>query len=192
MREEPIRGKPRDDDDEPMPVTRRSIARKRAKDVIVGAAKQALKDAFERAVKKKPSKGKPVPPKKKVVQADLFDDDEEEDDLPEDGLPEDEEDDDEGSPGPRKRTAATYSKNKKPSKAADKALEQANAIQELIEDIPDRIKQKAMDFFEDVYEHVGEVAKTIEKIGQVSDRQQTALNNWEAAIKKWHPDYRNR
>lgn len=72
-----------------------------------------------------------------------------------------------------------------PGDAAD-AIEQAEGILELIEDdLPDRAWDKAGEFFEDVQEKVKSVLLTLQQTGVVTPRQQSALDSWEAAIRKW-------
>lgn len=71
----------------------------------------------------------------------------------------------------------------------EKARDQALAIQELIEeDVPDWAKDKAGDFFDDIWEKCHDVAETIERTMSVTQRQQQALNNWEDGVSRWIRD----
>lgn len=65
-------------------------------------------------------------------------------------------------------------------------LEQCERIIELIDDeVSDRAKDKAGDFFEDVREKCVEVSATIEKTGVVTPGQAKALAGWEEGVRKW-------
>lgn len=64
--------------------------------------------------------------------------------------------------------------------AVTKAVAQVGRIQEKIEGL-----DSDNEFLEDVYEKAGEVAKTIELMNFVSERQQSALDNWEGAVDKF-------
>lgn len=66
------------------------------------------------------------------------------------------------------------------------ALEQADRILAAIEDdLPERAWDTAGDFFEDVQTKVKAVRLTVSTAHAVTERQLTALNNWEAAVNKW-------
>jgi hypothetical protein len=62
----------------------------------------------------------------------------------------------------------------------EEALEQCARVRERIEDL-----DLDHEFLDDVYDKVGDVAETIERLQKVSDKQQTALDNWEAAVNKF-------
>lgn len=64
--------------------------------------------------------------------------------------------------------------------AADDAIAQGNRIRETIEEL-----DKTNDFLDDVDERIADMIKTIEHTNRVSDKQQSALDNWEAAVNKF-------
>lgn len=68
------------------------------------------------------------------------------------------------------------------SDEADKGIKQCDRIRAMIEQI-DRPDSK---FLTDVYESVGDMSATIERINKVTERQQSALDSWEAAVEKWN------
>ncbi len=70
--------------------------------------------------------------------------------------------------------------------SALEASQQCDTIVELIdEEVSEEAFDKAGEFFEDVREKVIEVQETIQTAGSVSEGQQTALDNWEAGVRKW-------
>jgi len=62
-----------------------------------------------------------------------------------------------------------------------KTIEQAEKIIELTEDLPD----KAMEFGESVADRCQGIAGTLEVSNRVTKAQQEALDNMEAAVRKW-------
>src|SRR5262245_3952087 len=118
-------------------------------------------------------------PKKADPPEDADDDDEDEDED------EDDENDQLAPPKPKINPYAV---------AADvkKALEQVERIRELIEQVSPEKRSVAPQFFTNVYTSAASLGETVQKMGRVSERQQQALNNWEAAVKKWHPKYRSK
>lgn len=58
----------------------------------------------------------------------------------------------------------------------------------LDDDIDSDTHDKATEFFTSIEQSVHDVRDTIERLDRVSDRQATAINNWEAAVLKWIPD----
>ena len=70
--------------------------------------------------------------------------------------------------------------------SAIEASQQCDTIAELIDDdVPEAALDKAPEFFEDVREKVIEVQETIQESGTVTEAQQTALDNWEAGVRRW-------
>mgnify|MGYP000152037849 CR=1 FL=1 len=67
----------------------------------------------------------------------------------------------------------------------EKAVEAAERIRGKIDDLPERVKQKALNFFEGVYVRAGDFAEKIEKYRSASPKQIEALANMEAAVDKW-------
>lgn len=67
---------------------------------------------------------------------------------------------------------------------ADATLEEIEAALELVDDLPDR----AQEFGESVSEKLRAIAETIERTGEVTERQQTAIDNMSAGIRKWMRD----
>ena len=66
------------------------------------------------------------------------------------------------------------------------AIDQCDAILEMIEEeVPERAWDKARDFLESVQTGVAGVRETIVRTNRVTDKQQTALDNWERAVDKW-------
>ena len=62
-------------------------------------------------------------------------------------------------------------------------------IVELIDDeVPEGAKAKARTFFEDVRAKVMSVQETIERTGRVSSAQVSALEGWEAGVRRWIRD----
>ncbi len=70
----------------------------------------------------------------------------------------------------------------------EKAVETAERIRSKVEDLPERVKQKALEFFEGVYVRAGDFAEKIEKFRSASPKQIEALANMEAAVDKWIRD----
>ena len=64
--------------------------------------------------------------------------------------------------------------------AADAAIAQGNRIREAIEEL-----DRTNDFLDDVNERIADMILTIERTSRVSDKQQSALDNWEAAVNKF-------
>ncbi len=62
-------------------------------------------------------------------------------------------------------------------------------IQEIEDDYP-RIWDRGESFLEDVREKISEVNDTITEMGMVTQRQQTAIDNWAKGVSRWHPDHR--
>ena len=70
------------------------------------------------------------------------------------------------------------------------AQELINTIGELIDDeISDSAWDAAADFFEDVKEGIIGIEETINKSNIVTEKQETALRNWETAVRKWIHDW---
>lgn len=65
------------------------------------------------------------------------------------------------------------------------AVEQAGRIWKKIEDASGDVWDRAYEFFEDVQEKVLSVQKTIQKSQRMTERQQSALDNWEEGVDKW-------
>ena len=68
----------------------------------------------------------------------------------------------------------------------EEASAQADRICELIENASAAAWDKAYEFFEDVEAKVKSVQETILRTERVTDKQQQALNNWEAGVSKWY------
>lgn len=76
-----------------------------------------------------------------------------------------------------------------PSEVAAAGMKQCRRIRLLIEQTGKTDNQ----FLADVYDKVGDMAQTIERIDTVTERQQSALDNWEGAVRKFlRPDDRRR
>ena len=72
---------------------------------------------------------------------------------------------------------------------SDEAVELAEEIARLIdEEVPEYAWDKAAEFFEDIREKAIEVGETIENSGHVTDKQASALENWEAGVRRWIRD----
>lgn len=65
------------------------------------------------------------------------------------------------------------------------AVKQAADIVDSIDNAPEEIADKAMDFFESVRTGAVSIGETIEKTRRVSEKQQKALDNWEAGVNRW-------
>lgn len=66
------------------------------------------------------------------------------------------------------------------------ADEQCDCIVELIDDeVPERAWDVAADFFDDIRDKVVAVQETITQTNHVTEKQQQALDNWEAGVRKW-------
>lgn len=69
-----------------------------------------------------------------------------------------------------------------------KVLDKGNDLLEQIENAPEEVADKAGTFFESVTVSLKSMLETIEQTQRVSDRQQTALTNWENAVGRWFHD----
>jgi len=66
------------------------------------------------------------------------------------------------------------------------ALKQADAILDAIEeDLPERARDRAAEFFESVQAGVKDVRATIVRLNRVTAGQLRALESWAAAVGKW-------
>ena len=75
--------------------------------------------------------------------------------------------------------------NKEPPNAAA-AIAQCEALIDMIDDdVPDKAKDKAGEFFDDVRDKVVSMSETLTATGRCSEKQQQALDNWQAAVSKW-------
>lgn len=70
--------------------------------------------------------------------------------------------------------------------SAIQAIQQCDEIVELIdEELPQKAWDTAPELFEDIREKVASVQETIQNSGEVTERQQNALDNWEDCVRKW-------
>ena len=66
------------------------------------------------------------------------------------------------------------------------AIQQCDTIVEMIdEEVSEKAKAKAGEFFEDVKAQVTDMQETLVNASHVTVNQQRALDNWEAAVAKW-------
>lgn len=66
------------------------------------------------------------------------------------------------------------------------AIQQCDTIVEMIEEeVSEKAKDKAGEFFEDVKAQVTDMQETLVTASHVTVNQQRALDNWEAAVAKW-------
>ncbi len=63
-------------------------------------------------------------------------------------------------------------------------------INEIRDEYP-RIWARGEDFLADVEAKILAVRETVAQTGHVSPRQQAALDNWDAGVRRWHPDHRD-
>ncbi len=68
---------------------------------------------------------------------------------------------------------------------AHAAVEQVGRIEELIEDLDEQARDRGGEFFDGVLEKARSIAETIEAQGRVSEKQAQALDNMEAAVRRW-------
>ena len=66
------------------------------------------------------------------------------------------------------------------------ASQQCDTIVGLIDDdVPESAWDTAAEFFESVRDGVVDMQETIDDTGFVTTKQQKALDNWEAGVRKW-------
>ena len=66
------------------------------------------------------------------------------------------------------------------------AIQKCDEIVDLIdEDVPESAHDKAGEFFESVREGAVEMQETLEETQEVTPAQRSALENWEAGVRKW-------
>lgn len=73
------------------------------------------------------------------------------------------------------------------------ALEDIDHVLKMIQEIEDdytRVWDRGESFLEDVREKITEVRATIVDMGLVTQRQQTAIDNWASGVSRWHPEHR--
>lgn len=68
--------------------------------------------------------------------------------------------------------------------SVDEALEQAKQIVEKIDGAPNDVQRRAVNFLEDVRDRVTSMTETMTNSRRCSERQKSALDNWEGAIDK--------
>lgn len=71
------------------------------------------------------------------------------------------------------------------TKEAKAAVAVADEIAQTVDDLPDRAKLKAADYFESVAERAEAIADTIRSRGRVTDAQAAALDNMLEGVRKW-------
>lgn len=72
---------------------------------------------------------------------------------------------------------------------AAEAIELSEEIVRLIdEDVPEWAWDKAPEFFEDIRQKAVDVGETITQTQRVSEKQASALENWEGGVRKWIRD----
>lgn len=69
--------------------------------------------------------------------------------------------------------------------AVEGAIEHAEAILKAIDELDADVLERGYKFFESVRSSVASVRDTIRRNGRVSDKQNSALDNWEAGVHKW-------
>jgi hypothetical protein len=79
------------------------------------------------------------------------------------------------------RTADDYDDDDELSEEAAAGIKQCEKIKAMIE----QIDRPGIAFLSDVHDQVSSMAETIERINKVTERQQSALDNWEAGVGKW-------
>lgn len=68
----------------------------------------------------------------------------------------------------------------------DDATERLQSLIDRIEnEVPDRAKDVAPDFFDSVSDGARDMLDTLEHMDDVTDRQASAIEGWERGVEKW-------
>ena len=75
--------------------------------------------------------------------------------------------------------------------AANEEIDSIVALINELESDYDHIWEKGRSFFQSVRTRLKDFKKTIDRMQTVSERQAAAIENMGAAVRKWHPEYKD-